>query len=109
MSGPTYGYVIIGGGIAGCTLAGRLHERNNSIKILVIEAGSDAANHPLIQSPLACFGAHVSPLDWTFKTVPQAHLDNRECYNSAARALSGGSAINYGTWMCGTTIAGGSW
>jgi choline dehydrogenase-like flavoprotein len=109
MPGPTYDYIIVGGGVAGCTLAGRLHERNDSIKVLVIEAGSDAANHPLTQSPLACFGAHFSPLDWAFKTVPQAHLDNRECYNSAARALGGGSVINYGTWTRGSAADYNRW
>ncbi|RAO72117.1 uncharacterized protein BHQ10_008129 [Talaromyces amestolkiae] len=109
MSATTYDYIIIGGGIAGCTLASRLHERNDSIKILIIEAGPDVADHPLTQSPLACFGAHFSPLDWAFKTVPQAHLDNRECYNSAARALGGGSAINYGTWTRGSAADYNRW
>ncbi|KAL5337901.1 alcohol oxidase [Aspergillus crustosus] len=90
-------YIIIGGGLAGSTLAGSLTTRNPSLKILVIEAGPNVANHPLTSSPLACFGAHFSPLDWAYTTVPQTHLDNRECYNSAAKAL-GGSAADYDRW-----------
>ncbi|KAL4927675.1 GMC family oxidoreductase [Aspergillus undulatus] len=96
-----YDYIIAGGGLAGCTLASLLSSRHADSNILVIEAGSDVAKHPLTSSPLACFGAHRSPLDWAYTTVPQAHLNNRECYNAAAKALGGGSAINYGTWTRG--------
>ncbi|CAG8220187.1 unnamed protein product [Penicillium salamii] len=97
----TYTYIIAGGGLAGCTLASLLSSKDPDSKILVIEAGTNVATHPLTSSPLACFGAHNSPLDWAYTTIPQAHLNNRECYNAAARALGGGSAINYGTWTRG--------
>jgi choline dehydrogenase-like flavoprotein len=102
-------YIIIGGGLAGSTLAGRLSLKKPSLKILVIEAGPNVADHPLTASPLACFGAHFSPQDWAYTTVPQAHLDNRECYNSAAKALGGGSAINYGTWTRGNSADYDQW
>ncbi|KAL2812537.1 hypothetical protein BJX63DRAFT_245513 [Aspergillus granulosus] len=96
-----YTYIIAGGGLAGCTLASLLSSRHPSSEILLIEAGPNVATHPLTSSPLACFGAHNSPLDWAYTTVPQVHLNNRECYNAAARALGGASAINYGTWTRG--------
>ncbi|KAL2840553.1 hypothetical protein BJY01DRAFT_17221 [Aspergillus pseudoustus] len=97
----TYTYIIAGGGVAGCTLASLLSARYPDARILLIEAGPNVASHPLTSSPLACFGAHNSPLDWAYTTVPQVHLDNRECYNAAAKALGGASAINYGTWTRG--------
>ncbi|KAH8690161.1 hypothetical protein BGW36DRAFT_307205 [Talaromyces proteolyticus] len=109
MSNYTFDYIIIGGGLAGCTLAARLHEKDGSTQILIIEAGSDVTNHPLTQSPLACFGAHNSPLDWAYTTVPQAHLDNRQCYNSAGKALGGCSATNYGTWTRGSAADYNRW
>ncbi|KAL4742962.1 hypothetical protein BDV11DRAFT_140937 [Aspergillus similis] len=109
MSETRYDYIIIGGGLAGCTLAGRLSEKNHSLQILIIEAGPNVAGHPLTEYPLACFGAHHSPLDWAYTTVPQAHLNNRECYNSAAKALGGGSAINYGTWTRGNAAEYNRW
>ncbi|KAL2822304.1 hypothetical protein BDW59DRAFT_102510 [Aspergillus cavernicola] len=109
MSKNTHDYIIIGGGLAGCTLAGRLSTKNPSLKILIIEAGPNVSSHPLTASPLACFGAHFSPLDWAYMTVPQTHLDNRECYNSAAKALGGGSAINYGTWTRGNAADYDRW
>lgn len=109
MSETTYDYIIIGGGLAGCTLAGRLYEKRNSLKILIIEAGPNVVDHPLTQSPLGCFGAHFSPLDWAYTTVPQTHLDNRQCYNSGGKALGGGSAVNYGTWTRGSAAEYDRW
>ncbi|KAL3476827.1 hypothetical protein BJX99DRAFT_270287 [Aspergillus californicus] len=97
----TYTYIIAGGGLAGSTLASLLSTAQPNSTILLIEAGRDVSTHPLTSSPLACFGAHNSPLDWAYTTVPQVHLDNRECYNAAAKALGGASAINYGMWTRG--------
>ncbi|CEN59334.1 Putative GMC oxidoreductase (AFU_orthologue; AFUA_2G01770) [Aspergillus calidoustus] len=97
----TYTYIIAGGGLAGSTLASLLSTSHPSSTILLIEAGPDVSTHPLTSSPLACFGAHNSPLDWAYTTVQQVHLSNRECYNAAAKALGGASAINYGTWTRG--------
>ncbi|GFP59598.1 4-pyridoxate dehydrogenase [Trichoderma asperellum] len=94
-------YIILGGGIAGCVLASRLKEANSSLSIVLIEAGQDPTGHPLTTAPLACFAAHYSDLDYAYSTVPQEHLDGRQCYAAAAKALSGGSAINYGTWTRG--------
>jgi choline dehydrogenase-like flavoprotein len=52
-----------------------------------LQTTNDAADH--------------SELDWDYKTVPQKHLDDRECYAAAGKVLSGGGAINYGTWTRG--------
>lgn len=97
-------YIVVGGGIAGCTLASRLQKSDLSLKILIVEAGAEVSSHPLTAAPLACFGAHFSDLDWAYFTVPQKHLGNRACYNSAGKALSGGSATNYGTWTRGNAV-----
>ncbi|KAI9036834.1 GMC family oxidoreductase [Aspergillus affinis] len=96
-----YDYIIIGAGLTGSALAGRLAQKDVQARILVLEAGSSVVDHPLTSAPLACFGAHYSPLDWAYSTTPQAHLDGRVCYNSAGKAVGGGSATNYGTWTRG--------
>lgn len=87
-------YIIVGGGIAGCVTASRLHEKDPSLNILLIEAGTDASEHPNV--PLAMTGQLLlhSELDWDYNTVPQRHLNNRECYAAAGKALGGGSVIN---------------
>ncbi|KAK1149628.1 hypothetical protein N8T08_005179 [Aspergillus melleus] len=90
-----YDYIIIGAGLAGSALAGRLAQKDVQARILVLEAGSSVVDHPLTSAPLACFGAHYSPLDWAYSTTPQTHLDGRVCYNSAGKAVGGGSATNY--------------
>ncbi|KAL4877980.1 hypothetical protein BJY04DRAFT_230247 [Aspergillus karnatakaensis] len=108
MSQP-YDYIIVGGGLTGCALAGRLASKDETLRILIIEAGSNVVAHPLTSTPLACFGAHHSDLDWDYTTVPQKHLNNRECYNPAGKALGGGSAVNYGTWTRGNAVDYNLW
>ncbi|KAJ0417670.1 alcohol oxidase [Aspergillus carlsbadensis] len=105
----TYDYIIVGGGLTGCALAGRLSSQSPSLRILVIEAGSNVVNHPLTSTPLACFAAHHTELDWDFTTVPQQHLNNRTCYQAAGKALGGGTAINYGTWTRGNAADYNLW
>ncbi|KAJ6007696.1 glucose dehydrogenase [Penicillium herquei] len=104
MSNTTWDYIIIGGGLAGSALTGRLAELQPERSILLLEAGADVTGHPLTGSPLACFAAHGSPLDWAYTTLPQKHLDSRPCYNAAGKALSGSTATNYGTWTRGNAI-----
>ena len=96
-----YEYIIIGAGLAGSALASRLAQGDPEARILVLEAGNSVVDHPLTGAPLACFGAHYSPLDWAYSTTPQQNLDGRVCYNSAGKAVGGGSATNYGTWTRG--------
>src|SRR5271170_4534513 len=94
-------FIIIGGGLAGCALASRLHQGNPALSILIIEAGADPTGHPLTTAPLASFAAHETDIDWAYHTAPQASLNNRPIYSPAGKALSGGSATNYGTWTRG--------
>ncbi len=102
MSNPnTSDFLIIGGGLAGSVIASRLAESRPKATITVLEAGNDETSNPLTASPLACFGAHFSPLDWVYWTVPQKHLDNKPRYAAAGKALGGSSAVNYGTWTRG--------
>jgi choline dehydrogenase-like flavoprotein len=93
--------IVAGGGIAGSVLSTRLAQRNPSMNILVIEAGKNVSQHPLTSAPLDAFALHYSELDWAYSTVPQVHVNNRNMYAAAGKALSGGSATNYGTWTRG--------
>ncbi|PWY70510.1 hypothetical protein BO70DRAFT_399753 [Aspergillus heteromorphus CBS 117.55] len=34
-------------------------------------------------------------------STPQTHLNGRQCYSSAGKALGGSSATNYGAWTRG--------
>ena len=93
----TYDFIIIGGGTAGCVVASRLLQRQPSLLVLLIEAGADVTHRAHISKPLESAHLHGSEMDWNYMTVPQRHLDGRPRYNCAAKALSGGVAINAGT------------
>ena len=96
MATDTYSYIIIGGGTAGCVLASRLLERQPSLSILVIEAGSDITKHPHVYKPLEAANLHFSDIDFKYFTVPQKNLDNKPRYVCGVKALSGAIAINSG-------------
>ncbi len=102
-------YIVVGGGLAGCTLASLLSKSPSSPSVLLIEAGAEASNHPLTQVPLACFAAHGSDIDWNYHTVPQPHLNNRNLYNAAGKALGGGTATNYASWTRGARFDYDRW
>ncbi|KAK9364562.1 GMC oxidoreductase, partial [Lipomyces kononenkoae] len=104
----TADYIIVGGGLAGCVVASRLHKGNPGKSVILIEAGVDPSCHPFTE-PLHSFAAHYSDLDYAYSTVPQPHLNHRSCYAAAGKALSGGSAINYGTWTRGPAIDFDNW
>jgi choline dehydrogenase-like flavoprotein len=97
-------YIIIGGGLAGCTLASRLKHYLPTSTILLLEAGPSPKGNPLTVEPLACFAAHKSDIDWNYTSTPQSHLNNRTTYAAGGKILGGGSATNYGTWTRGPKV-----
>lgn len=55
--------IIVGGGLAECTVASRLHQNNTSLKILVLEAGIDPKDNSNILTPMGGFALLGSDLD----------------------------------------------
>lgn len=73
-SNALHDVLIIGGGTAGLTLAGRLSE-DPTISVGVIEAGHAQFDNPLVDVP-GFFGmAFGSDLDWGFHSEPQMELN----------------------------------
>ena len=105
-----YDYIIVGGGLAGCVVASRLHQGDPSKSILLVERGPDEQKHPLITNPVA---APLIPLATElvskYDTVPQAGLAHRSILTLAGNILSGSSAVNYGMWSRGDTVDYEQW
>jgi choline dehydrogenase-like flavoprotein len=88
-----FDYVIVGGGSAGCTLAGRL-SADAATRVCLIEAGPSDEN-VLCRVPFAT--AIFVPgkwRNWAFETEPQAGLNGRRGYQPRGRMLGGSSGLN---------------
>ncbi|KAE8371003.1 hypothetical protein BDV26DRAFT_299205 [Aspergillus bertholletiae] len=102
-------YIIVGGGLAGCTVASRLKQRCPSLDILILEAGSDPSSNPNTQSFPGLFSLLGSDLDWAYSTEPQTNTGNRVHTVHSGKALGGGSVINFGGWSRGDATDYDDW
>ncbi len=88
-----FDYVIVGGGSAGCVLAGRLSE-NPALTVCLLEAGGPD-DSVLIRAPLgfaatAALGMH----NWGYQTVPQAGFKGRRGFAPRGKVMGGSSSVN---------------
>ncbi|OTB00792.1 putative GMC oxidoreductase [Hypoxylon sp. CI-4A] len=93
-------YIFVGGGLAGSVVSHRLHHLDASLKILLIEAGSNANDRPDIfwTDPANLAGGEF---DWKDNSVKQSHLDGRILSLPSGKGLGGGTIINAGGWLRG--------
>ena len=93
MTAPTYDYIIIGAGSAGCVLANRLSASGRH-SVLLLEAGP-ADTSPWIHLPIGYGKTMFHPLlNWGFHTEPEPAMHKRRIYWPRGRVLGGSSAIN---------------
>ena len=89
-----FDYVIVGGGSAGCALAGRLSEDPHTT-VCVLEAGGPDSS-VLVKAPLGFalmlpFGLMNS---WHYFTTPQRGLGGRKGFQPRGKVLGGSSSVN---------------
>ncbi len=88
-----FDYIVIGGGSAGCVLAGRLSE-NPAVSVCLLEAGK-ADKSVLIHCPAGLAVMAKYQLNgWGQNTTPQPGLNGRCGYQPRGKVLGGSSSIN---------------
>jgi len=86
-------YVIVGGGSAGSTLAGRLSE-NPSLSVLLVEAGGWDRSLQIRIPGLLESTITSRKLNWSYVGEPDPSLGGRRLTWAAGRVIGGSSSIN---------------
>ncbi|KAI0102740.1 choline dehydrogenase [Nemania sp. FL0031] len=92
-------YIIVGGGLTGCVIALRLSQSAQKPKVILLEAGPDLSENPATASFLSALPLLGGEFDYYYKSEPVADTADRVHNLSSAKALGGGSIINYGGWL----------
>lgn len=88
-----YDVIVVGGGAAGCVVAGNVAMKTKA-KVLMLEAGgndSDFLIHlPAGYAKILQHDRHV----WKYETVPQKQLDGKVRRYRSGKVIGGGSSVN---------------
>jgi choline dehydrogenase len=97
---PTFDYVVVGAGTAGCLLANRLSARAGQ-RVLLIEAGGSDL-YPWVHIPVGYLYCIGNPrTDWLYQTEPEPGLHGRRLRYPRGKVLGGCSSINGMIYMRG--------
>src|SRR5262245_48433143 len=100
MAIPGFDYVVVGGGTAGCVLAGRLAE-DPAVRVCLVEGGG-GDRHPWLKVPALTFlanrGERFLRRDLS---EPEPALQGRRLAWVHGRVLGGGSSVNGMIYMRG--------
>ncbi|EON97379.1 putative glucose-methanol-choline oxidoreductase protein [Phaeoacremonium minimum UCRPA7] len=106
-----FDFIVVGGGTAGCAVAGRLAE-NPKVSVLIIEAGIDnPGDVDAITTPARAFELRNSKYDWSYKTgmIDRPEYTRIEKPNTRGKVLGGSSCLNYYTWIPGSAATFDDW
>lgn len=90
---PEFDYIVVGGGSAGCVLAGRLSE-DPHVSVCLLEAGGPDTS-AFIHAPLGFAAtAPLGLLNWNYESVPQPGLGGRRGFAPRGKVMGGSSSLN---------------
>jgi choline dehydrogenase-like flavoprotein len=101
--GARFDFIVVGGGTAGNTVAGRLAE-HPGVSVLVLEAGvGDPQKIQEITTPSTAMDLRNTEHDWAYKAtmVKRDDYERVENVNTRGKILGGSSSLNYFTWVPG--------
>jgi choline dehydrogenase len=93
MTYSEFDYVVVGGGSAGCCVAGRLSE-NLQHQVCLLEAGGPD-DSVFVRAPLGFAAtASLNINSWGYNTVPQAGFNGRKGFQPRGKVMGGSSSVN---------------
>ena len=93
-SSKNHEYITVSAGVVGSALVSRLSQRHLGRLVLLIEAGKQSKDNPLVPQCLVAPRLRGSELDWKSESTPQKHLGGRKAYEATGKALGGGSVLS---------------
>ena len=85
--------IVVGGGSAGCAMAGRLAE-SGRCRVLLLEAGASDRHYRSLIPALTSAVVQHPDFDWRYVTEPDPSIGGRADVWPGGKRLGGGSAIN---------------
>ena len=87
-----FDYIVVGGGLSGCVVAARLHQAQPSFAIALLEAGPEDSYNPAVLSPVLYPTLHHTPLQYSYQSIPQPQIKDRQIPNWGGRLRESFSA-----------------
>jgi len=104
---PSYDYVIVGAGSAGCVLAARLSERPD-VSVALIEAGGSDRTLA-VRIPAAFPKLFHTARDWDYMSDPEPGLMGRRIFMPRGKMIGGSSSMNAMLFVRGNREDYDSW